>query len=117
MISIDTATAQQIFEYDWSSLPPLYIIAVNAAVSWAGLLCHVFKQMHEHKLTFTRYWTNNESHSWRSLITLTIAFTSMTLWQPNAALYAYFCISYLGDSILNKATQLPVDNLDTNNVS
>lgn len=78
------------------------VILLNLAAFVAGLVMHVWHKMRSEAISFQDYWTKYGVNSWASVIALVTTFASMVMLAPDAPLYAYFSMAYMGDALLNK---------------
>ena len=78
------------------------VLVLNLLAFICGLGMHVWQKMRAEGITFNDYWSKYGMNSVASIAALVTTFVSMSFMAPEAPLYAYFSMAFMGDALLNK---------------
>lgn len=101
METIETLTAQHLINLMTGD--SLLAICINLIVFMSGLFLNVYRRVAQEDITLRQYWELHKTRSIASIGTLALTFFGITLMTPDAPLYAYFSMAYMGDALANRA--------------
>lgn len=98
---LENLTAEQLLNFDFGG-GDWKVMALNLLAFLAGVILNSFREMKKHNIGFMDYWTKAGLNSMTSLGALVATFVSMMTMAPEAPLYAFFSMAFMGDALLNK---------------
>ena len=99
---LENLTAEQLLNFDFGG-SDLKVVLLNFVAFVLGVVINSFNVTKREGITIGEYWRNHLFNSLTALGALVATFISMATMSPEAPLYAFFSVAFVGDALLHKA--------------